>query len=57
MLQQANKDEYIKDAKIYTYKNTKTGKVSKEDFIPKDVIPAMREMLSKFFNVIDLGTL
>ena len=55
MLQQMTKGEYIKDAKIYADESIKafsnTGKVSKEDFIPKDVIPAMREMLTKFFNV------
>jgi Ca2+-binding EF-hand superfamily protein len=59
MLQQATKDEYIKDAKIYADESIKAlsdkGKVSKEDFIPKDAIPAMREMLTKFFNVIDLN--
>ena len=59
MLQQATKDEYIKDAKVYAYESIKalsnTGRVSKEDFIPKDVIPAMREMLTKFFNVLDLN--
>ena len=59
MLQQATKDEYVKDAKIYADESIKAlsdkGKVSKEDFIPKDVIPAMREMLTKFFNVIDLN--
>ncbi|MCQ2754779.1 MAG: hypothetical protein MJ231_07000 [bacterium] len=59
MLQQATKDEYIKDAKIYADESIKAlsdrGKVSKDDFIPKDVIPAMREMLTKFFDVIDLN--
>jgi Ca2+-binding EF-hand superfamily protein len=59
MLQQATKDEYIKDAKIYADESIKAlsdkGKVSKEDFIPKDVIPTMRKMLTKFFNVIDLN--
>ena len=59
MLQQATKDEYVKDAKIYADESIKAlsdkGNVSKEDFIPKDVIPAMREMLMKFFNVIDLN--
>ena len=59
MLQQATKDEYVKDAKIYADESIKAlsdkGKVSKEDFIPKDVVPAMREMLMKFFNVIDLN--
>lgn len=59
MLQQASKDEYIKDAKIYADESikalSKNGKVSKDDFIPKDVIPDMRDMLSKFFNVIDLN--
>lgn len=30
---------------------SKTGKVSKEDFIPKDIAPAMREMLSKFGKI------
>ena len=59
MLQQATKDEYVKDAKVYADESIKAlsdkGKVSKEDFIPKDVITAMREMLTKFFNVIDLN--
>ena len=59
MLQHATKDEYVKDAKIYADENIRAlsdkGNVSKEDFIPKDVIPAMREMLTKFFNVIDLN--
>ena len=59
MFKQATKDEYIKDAKIYADESIKAlsdnGKVSKEQFIPIDVIPAMREMLTKFFNVIDLN--
>ena len=59
MLQQATKDEYVKDAKIYADESIKAlsdkGKVSKEDFIPKDVIHAMRDMLTKFFNVLDLN--
>lgn len=59
MLQQATKDEYIKDAKIYADESIKAlsnnGKVSREDFIPKDAIPAMRDMLNKFFSVIDLN--
>ncbi len=59
MLEQATKDEYIKDAKIYADESIKAlsdkGKVSKEDFIPKNVIPSMREMLNKFFDVLDLN--
>ena len=58
-LQQANKDEYIKDAKIYAEETinalSKNGKVSKEQFIPKNTITAMREMLEKFFSVLDLN--
>ncbi len=58
-LQQATKDEYIKDAKIYAEETIKAlsdnGKVSKEQFIPKNVIPAMKEMLEKFFSVLDLN--
>jgi len=58
-LQQASKDEYIKDAKIYADETikalSKNGKVSKEQFIPKNTIAAMREMLEKFFSVLDLN--
>ena len=58
-LQQANKDENIKDAKIYAEETinalSKNGKVSKEQFIPKNTITAMREMLEKFFSVLDLN--
>ncbi len=59
MLQQATRDEYMKDAKIYAEESIKAlspnGKVSKKEFIPENVIPAMCEMLSKFFNVLDLN--
>lgn len=58
-LQQATRDEYIKDAKIYADETIKAlsnnGKVTKEQFIPRNVIPAMRNMLETFFSVLDLN--
>ncbi len=58
-LKQATKDEYIKDAKIYADESIKAlsdnGKVSKKQFIPQDALPAMKEMLNKFFDVLDLN--
>lgn len=58
-LQQASRDEYIKDAKNYADETIKSlsnnGRVTKEQFIPKNVIPAMRNMLETFFSVLDLN--